>query len=247
MKLLKNLSILILAAAINYGCSSSNSGTPTTTTPNGIYSGSISGGNASFNGNEKAIVYNNKLIVLSSTSNNIIQIFDSVLTLDNNNITTELYRYNNTSPLISTLTTTGSFVENTSLTVSFIDTATPKIIPDGTISLTANTALYNIASSLNTVTKTWTGTHGGIVQTTTLTIDAQGAITGSDDSGCTIAGSISPADTSINVYNITLTYSICSGFAVPPSGSYSGLAWVENNSLILSVSDNNFARAMILL
>jgi len=54
MNLIKTLSVLIMVTVMSYGCSSDSS----IPSPNGIYSGTITGGEPTFNGiEEKGIIY----------------------------------------------------------------------------------------------------------------------------------------------------------------------------------------------
>ena len=140
------VSILLSSSLLLSACggSSSRSPSPAPTpppppapSPNGIYSGSITGGVTGRNGSEKAIIYNNQLIVVS-TDNSLQQLFNGNLTVSDTNLNDgDVDYYNNGTPKITTLTISGSFVESQSATINFSDNATTGTpIPDGTINLT---------------------------------------------------------------------------------------------------------------
>ncbi|NOX43618.1 MAG: hypothetical protein GXP19_07790 [Gammaproteobacteria bacterium] len=244
MNLIKTLSVLTLAAAMSYGCSNDSS----TPSPNGIYSGTITGGlGAPSNGGEKGIIYNGRMMVFS-TAIDIQSFFDSQLTVVDTGFTATLSIYDNSFPVASTADLAGTFVHNTSVTATFINT-TDISITDGTINLTANTSLYNKNSSAATVTGSWQGTHGNVRNATSLTIDGLGVIAGNDVQGCNFTGTISPADTSINVYNVSITSTGGVGCTSLPAATYTGLAWTEgaNDTILnLTIADGTNARAVIL-
>jgi hypothetical protein len=54
-----------------------------------------------------------------------------------------------------------------------------------------------------------------------ITISSSGAISGSDDSGCSFSGQVSIIDTDYSIANVTLNASSCDDSSV--NGSYSGL------------------------
>jgi len=246
MNLIKNLTVITLAAAMGYGCSSSS--TPPAT-PNGIYTGTLTGGiGAPFNGGEKGIIYNDRFIVFS-TPFGIQQIFDATLTVTDTSFTALVDNYNNISTKIYTADLSGTFIANTSVNATVTNLPDGTGSTDSTIILNADTTLYNRGSNNATVAGSWQGVIGGSLSsiTTTLSIDATGTITsGSDSEGCNLTGSVIPADTSVNVYNATLISTGCNSLS---PATYTGLAWTEgdtNGTLNLSVSNGTQGRTVIL-
>ncbi len=246
MKLLNNLAIITLAATVGYGCSSSS---PPPPTPNGIYTGTLTGGvGAPFNGGEKGIIYNNRFIVFSP-SLGIQQIFDATLIIADTSFSSRVDNYNNISTKIYTADLSGTFVAGSSVNATVTNLPDGTGSTDSTIILDADTALYNRGSNSATVAGSWQGTIGGSLSniTTTLIIDTAGTITsGFDDQGCNFTGSVTPADTSVNVYNATIISADCN--SLPPA-TYTGLAWTEGDTdgtLNLSVSDGTQGRTVIL-
>jgi len=251
MKLLNTLSILALATTLNVGCGSDGGGSAGS--PNGIYTGSITGGRgAPFNGDEKGVIYNNKMMVFSS-ANGIRQMFESQVTQSGSTLSgTIIYHPADSAPSTSSLTLSGSFVADTSATINFTD-ATGSQPPDGTINLISNPTSFNKGSSSATILATWQGLHGGVGNGSTIMVSATGAITGSSDLGCTYTGTILPADTNINIYDVNLiTGSDCDDSIVEflaINTTYTGFAWTEGvNDEILNfaVSDGTNSRFMVL-
>ncbi|MFK5948229.1 MAG: hypothetical protein QM500_05625 [Methylococcales bacterium] len=254
MKLLKNLSILTLTAAISYGCSSSDSGTTATPSPNNIYSGTITGGATALNGiEEKGIFYNNRLLVLSRKADGIDQLFDINLTTTNLSLTGTGTVYDGSSIFLTNLDYDGSFVDNISTTLNFTDAGTISY-PPGTLNLITSTTLMTKGSATSKLIGSWSGGFGGgFFGQMNLTIDATGTITAGGDQApldCVFTGTITPADTNINVYNAAITSD--GGTALNctmPAGAYTGLAWTEGDTdgtLVLMFADGLKGRAVIL-
>ena len=248
MNAVKTVSTLVLASALVYGCGGGGGGS--TPSPNGIYSGSITGGREAngSNGGEKAIIYEGRVIVFS-TALGIQQIFDGDLSVSGTSLAGQMGWFDNDTTFgTGEVAVTGTFVQDSSAEINFSDLDTVSPYPDGVISLTENTQLYERGSSLNVVAGMWSADHGGIVITTDFTIDAAGAITGSDNGGCIISGAIAPVDENINVYNVNVQYTNCA-YDPGMDGSYTGLAWTEgasDNILNISYSNTVFGRAMIM-
>ncbi len=252
MNLLKNLLVITLASAVGNGCGGGGGG-GTTASPNGIYTGNITGGRgAPFNGDEKGVIYNNRMMVFSS-ANGIRQMFESQITQADTALSgTIIYYPANSAPTTSSLTLTGSFVADTSATINFTD-ATGSQPPDGTINLTSNPTLFNRGSSPATIEATWQGLHGGVGNGSTIQVSATGAITGNSDLGCTYTGTILPADTSVNIYNVNLiTGSDCDVGSLEflaVNTTYTGFAWTEGDNdetLNFTVSDGTNSRSIVL-
>jgi len=129
-------------------------------------------------------------------------------------------------------------------------------LPDGTFNLTASTALLSKGSASSRLEGTWSGNFGlDFARGMSLVMDASGNITlGSADNApadCAFSGSITPADTSINIYNVNLISDGGSGVSTCGllAGSFSGLAWTEGDTdgtLIVMVADGVQGRAVIL-
>jgi hypothetical protein len=117
-------------------------------------------------------------------------------------------------------TLSGTVSEHSSITASYNFTTDNGTATSGTISLTFDPS-YNSASSLATVTGTYSDGNGGMV-----TVDASGAITGSNpNSGCTVNGSVAIADATYDVYTVSTTYSGCVGIYAALNGiTLTGLA-----------------------
>ncbi len=246
MNLIKNLTVITLAAAMGYGCGGGGGSAPAT--PDGIYSGTVTGGRGTPpNGDEKAIIYNGRMMVFP-TVDEIQSLFDSQLTITDTSFTGALDIYTNVSlKRSSVVELTGTFIANTSITASFTITSGNNLT-DGTINLNADTAIYNKGSNAATVTGSWSGVHGGAGDSTSLAIDATGNITsGTDTEGCNFTGTVIPADTSVNVYNVTIVSTGGAGCVILPAATYTGLAWTEgaaDGTLFLSVANGTSSRTV---
>ena len=249
MKSFKTLSICVLSTTVLLGCGGGGGSTPT---PNGIYTGTVTGGAGSPpygpNGDEKGIIYNNRLMVFSNVYD-IQQMYDASITVTGSSFSGTVSNYDNSnSPKRFTADLSGTFTTNTSVTAS-VTNFSRSGFTDATITLTADTSLYNRGSSAATVTGSWQGTHSGMVITSTLAIDSAGAITGSDDQGCNFTGTIAPADTTLNVYNVSITSTGGAGCTSLPAATYTGFAWTEGASdttMNLTVADGINSRSVIL-
>jgi len=249
MNLIKNLTVITLAAAVGYGCSSSSTPPPT---PNGIYSGAeaVTGGRSGANGDEKGIIYNGRMMVFATVFD-IQSLIDSQLTITDNSLTGTLNFYGNKFPLSGTAELLATLNDDGSVAGTFTATPTPGTnISDGTLDLTAEPDTFNKGSNLATVAGSWQGTYGGVGDATSLTIDATGTITvGLDDFGCNYTGTVIPADTSINVYNVTIVSTGGTGCTTLPASTYTGLAWTEgvtDSTLNLTVTDGTNSRSIVL-
>ena len=254
----KAISLVLTIASVFglTGCGSSGGGGGTAASPNGIYTGTITGGETLPNIiGEKGIIYNGKLLVLSKESDAIQQFFEANLSATNTSLTGNGFRYDNIS-LLNNVSYNGTFVENQSATISFTDSGNGSL-PPGTINLTASTTLLSKGSATSRLNGIWTGGVGpSLVGQMSLELDANGNITPGNSSAdtagsnCTFTGSIVPADTTINVYDATITSNGGTGCTMP-TGSYTGLAWTEGDfdgTLILMVSNSTLkgSRAVIL-
>jgi len=249
MKNLKTLSAVAAISLIGFGCSSSSGDGASTSTLSGIYTGVVIGGRSSANGDEKAIIYNDRLMMFATVFN-IQSVMDSQLTVTDSNFTGTLSIYSNFASINFTGTAdlSGNIDSNNIVSATFINTnATTN---DGSFTLTPNTTVYSKGSNLSRVTGSWQGTHGGLSDATTIAVDATGTITsGSDLEGCNFTGSIIPADTSVNVYNATLISTGGTGCTSLPPATYTGFAWTEgttDTTMNFTVADGINSRSVIL-
>ena len=84
-----------------------------------------------------------------------------------------------------------------------------------------------------------------------LVINTNGEITSGGDTPfvCTFVGSLTSADTSINIYQVNITSTSGGSPCTMPVGDYTGLAWTEGDSdgtLVLMVANGTDGRAVIL-
>ena len=249
---------VVLSGLALSGCGSSSSGVTTTSvSSNGIYSGNITGGSTSFNGvEEKGIIFNGRLLVLSNNANGVSQIFDGTLTEPAISLAGTGASY---SPTVKRgdIAYDGSFSTGLSATINFteITTGTPTV-PVGTIALTSDTAAYDKGADTTRLAGTWTGIFAsGFALSMSLAIDATGNILGGSSSadlftdGCLFTGSLSVIDAAVNVYRVNLISDGGSGQCTLPTGAYSGLSWTEgatNGTLVLMAADGSKGRAVVL-
>jgi len=250
--------VIVAAGLALSGCGSSGGGT-TVTSPNGIYTGAITGGDASSNGTEeKAIIYNNRMMVLSNNSNGVSQIFDFSLTDPAASLVGTGVRYSPFPSKLNDLSLDGTYQDGVSATANFTEQTTGTVtLSPGTFNLTENTALFDRGADLTRLSGTWTGIYdAGFGKVMTLVIDSSGVIDGansidSSGSSCGFSGAFSIVDATLNIYSINLVSDggnmviVCDLGA----GTFSGLAWTEGNTngaLVLIAADGNKARAVVL-
>lgn len=203
---------LLLAGLTMAGCGGSSGGGTTATSPNGIYSGTITGGNSSFNGiEEKGVIYNNRMMVLSNNANGVSQLFDADLSEPSVSLTGTGVRYSSTGLNLNTVAYSGVYVAEQSANVDFTEVTTgAPTLSDGTIVLTADTSTYSKSADISKVAgNTWTGFFdSGFGLSMSIVVDATGNIVaGSLDDvagGCVFTGSLSVIDPAINLYTVNL-------------------------------------------
>lgn len=241
MKLTNTLLALAMSSLAITGCSSSSdSATPT---PDGLYTGSITGGYGDFpdgpSGDEKAVIIDNRVMVFSSVVNSPLdpqQMFDASIIIDGSTFAGDAKIYDNNLATTGSVTFNATYITNESVTIQFTDPVS-STIPEGTINLTYSTDLNAKGSNLSFVNATWNALHGGLGNSTTMTINNNGSLSGSDDS-CAFTGSTSPISTDKNLYNFSITTaSTCSStFAsLDPNTTYSGYAWTEIDNSMLNL------------
>ena len=254
IKTLVSAVVVVTGVALT-GCGSSSGGGGSVASPNGIYTGTITGGSTSFNGiEEKAIIYNNRKLVLSNKADGVSQLFDANLTDPANSLTGTGFRYDPAGPKLNSVNFSGSYVSDVSASVDFVEDTTGAVtLPPGTINLTEDTALSSKGSDLSRLNGTWVGTFVAGSQMT-LIIDAAGNIgASSGDSGggadCGFTGAFSILDAAVNVYALSLISDGGGAGCFVAAATYSGLAWTEgdsNGTLVLIAADGNNGRAVIL-
>lgn len=106
----------------------------------------------------------------------------------------------------STATLSGSVMERSSIAITATGTSSSGLAL-GTSTTTAQfDALYNMDSSLSTISGSWTGSTGNV-----LTVGAGGQLVTTDSStGCTLSGQVSIIDSAYNAYAATGMISNCS-------------------------------------
>jgi len=258
-KQLLTAAVMVAAGLALSGCSSSSDGETSVTSPNGVYSGIITGGDVSSNGTEeKAIIYNNRMMVLSNNSNGVSQIFDFSLTDPATSLAGTGVRYSPFPSKLNDLMLGGTYQDGISATANFTEQTTGAVtLSPGTISLTENTGLFDRGADLTRLSGTWSGIYdAGFGKVMTLVIDSSGVIDGtnsidSNGSSCGFSGAFSIVDATLNIYSINLISDggnmviVCDLGA----GTFSGLTWTEgdtNGTLVLMASDGNKARAVVL-
>ncbi len=257
IKSLVSAAVVVLGLVLT-GCGSSGGGS-SVTSPNGIYSGSITGGNLTFNGlEEKAVIYNNRIMVLSNNSNGVSQIFDMEVVDASVSLAGTGANYSPFPSKLNDLIIDGTFVSGSSASIEFVEQTTGTVtLTPGTINLTASPAIYSKGSDLVRLSGTWSGIYdSGFGKVMTLTINANGMIDvassiDSNGSSCGFTGTFSLLDSAVNVYSLNLISDggdqviVCDLGA----GTFSGLAWTEgaaDETLVLLTSDGNKARAVVL-
>jgi len=255
IRYLVHLSVLV-AAALGLSACGGGGGSSSAGSPNGIYTGSITGGQVNFNGGEKAVIYNGKMLLFSMPGG-MQQIFDMPFTQNGKNINGKISISNNSIPFFGTTTATGSFVAGQSVDLSFTDILKKNTsivlsgTTPGTINLVTKTAGYNQGSNLNLLDNaTWTGVHGGFNESTTITFTSTGDISGATtNEGCAFTGTTSIPDSTKNLYIISVVTSDETNCVSLPPSTYNGFAWFDegdNNTLNFVVSDGSYARAIVL-
>ncbi len=192
-------------------------------------------------------------MMVFSSANSIRQMFESQIIQSGSTLSgVIIYHPADSLASSSSLTLTGSFIANTSATINFTD-ATGSQPPDGTINLISNPTSFNKGSSSATIEATWSGLHGLVGNGSTIMVSSTGAITGSSDLGCTYTGTILPADTSVNIYDVNLiTGSDCDVATLEflaNNTAYTGFAWTEGDNdetLNFTVSDGTNSRSVVL-
>jgi hypothetical protein len=90
---------------------------------------------------------------------------------------------------------------------------------------------YAALSDNSSSTATISGNYTDAVTGATVSISSTGVMTGADSSnGCQLNGSVSTADSTHNLYEVSYTYSDCTGSYQPLIGvQFTGLAYLNSN------------------
>lgn len=237
--------ILVVSTLLTAACGGGDSGgstsppkpTPIATTP-GIYSGSFTSSTSGTGGDLVGIVTADGQARFFSTTNGG-QYFGSVPTTGTTvtGTVTGIAPGGTTWPdltLSAPFTLTVTAKAQSSLTGSYSGGG-----DQGTFSFTYQ-PIYERPSSLAIVAGVYTGTPNG--DTTTVAIDANGVVTGSDSYGCVYNGSVTVPNSAANYYDVSVTATTCG----PNDGTFTGLATLgdasatsQNNVLIFQINNGN--------
>ncbi len=116
-------------------------------------------------------------------------------------------------------TLNGTVATGSTLTLTLTFTTNDGTAMSGSWSLTFNT-LTNNGSSLGTIAASYTDTASGSM----LTISSNGTLTGTEQNGCVVNGSLSIINSAYDIYQVTITYTSC-------TGTYAALNGVELTGL----------------
>lgn len=179
---------------------------------NGIYFGSgYENGFGSFD--VVALVDNGRMYAASTTD---VGYMGSLTPEGDNKFTSSLTLYDYDNYSFDSASVSGSYANKTSISGGY----SRKSGPTGDIELEYLEELYEYPSSLESISGIWTVTN--VTNSTTVTFNAKGDITGQDSAGCVFSGSLSTPDTSVNMYRLTLKIESCGD----GNGTYQGLAAV---------------------
>lgn len=128
-----------------------------------------------------------------------------------------------------TATTTNFRIDGTVfLTVNMTGTDTTKSIISGTYT-SSNESSGSFSLAYNSVTdknsfSAITDINWTELSTSVISIDSTGAVTGVNASGCVFLGTISMIDSTVNIYNLSLSVSSCDAF----NGTYAGYIFISD-------------------
>jgi hypothetical protein len=226
--LCRNLSIgcaaLILMTACGGGGSTSSGGTTPNASPGGIWNGTESSTGLAITGivDEAGEFHfirsdSTQYVGTASTAGNAISAsFDGY---------TEVGTTFADGSTHGTGSLSGTIQERTSISSTTQFTTDAGTSSNGTLSLTFN-SLYNLASSLATISGNYTDPNSGDV----ISITGAGAVTWQDAAtGCVGNGTISIIDAAYNAYRVQFSYASCTGAAAVLNGvAFSGLGTLDN-------------------
>jgi len=167
----------------------------------GVYSGTTSSGSTF----ESIVLPNDKIYAIYGTVSGNVLTLDGMVagqgtsgndTFTASTVTDFLY-----TGAVNTGTLTATDVPGSSITGTLTENGTP-ITFNGTASSSFN---YNTPASVSDITGTWTGTllDGS---PTTVTINSNGSLSGSDSSGCSFTGTVTADSSNKNFFDISVTF-----------------------------------------
>ena len=115
--------------------------------------------------------------------------------------------------------------------VSLSGVLTLQDIEQHSFNLNYPSEVYDNSVSLSQLVDVWSEESAGIIET--LSIDSDGAVTGSDSSGCVVNGQLTMINTDFNLHDVSLTYSNCAN----KDGVYLGKGFFVDSSTTSDPSD----------
>jgi hypothetical protein len=199
---------LFLGACGGGGSSSTPVGVVTTADATGVWQGTITeNGVGTFD--VVGLIYEDDLRFISVDSG---VVYEGTISITGTNFTATTTNIDIVNGgVISTSTLAGTVITASSITGTY----TSSDGSSGSFSLTYD-PITTRGASLATIEGNWSVTDGTF--TITLSIDANGLLTGSDTDFCVYNGTVSVLDPAVNIYGISLTASSCGAF----DGAYEG-------------------------
>jgi len=184
---------------------SGNPPPPSTAIPEGIWGGATSDGAA-----VSLLVLETGQYYLVPTSPTIDGLVEGIMTASNYSFTDAAAVVYSSSTTLVAGTVSGSFIAKTSLSGTLTTAqALSSPFPQGATSVTFNgnyNSLYDTPATVAEAVGTWSGQTSVSTSPVTLTVAANGAVSGSDGI-CTFSGSVSPRPTGKHVLDGTVTFS----------------------------------------
>jgi hypothetical protein len=239
---------LLGLGGLMYGCGSSDSGTPPNANPTGYYSQgslSVSDGTITDNNALQAMVYNDRIIMMSAANN---LLYDGTITsINQSSFSATFTIYDNGQNLV-TASATGTITQGSSVTGTLSGTG----LGNGTFSLTyalGNNNPAAIARIERFPLQDWEGINGSLFQRY-YKVDSAGLLLADDTTGlgdfrnCNMGGTFIPIS-GVNVYTINVTVTGCQNTAINGT-NYSGLAASRSevntdDRFILAVSNSTYS------
>lgn len=226
------LGIFIVASIASCGGSGGDSGggSNATVSANGLWEGTFTeNGVGTFD--VSGLLYNGRIIAISELAG---VIYDGSYTVSGNNISANVTAYQIGGSVFATSTISGTVSEENSIATTF----NTSYGTSGSMSLSFNN-IYNRSSSLSLIAGSWNYTSGSY----SLTITAQndGSFFGQDSDGCVLNGNITIIDATHNLYNTSVSVTLCGVL----NGTYTGFSGLldnitTNDTLQVAVSNSNY-------
>jgi hypothetical protein len=217
----------VLAASCLAGCNSSTSGSDVTTTQSatGIWAGTDSVTNLQVTG-----------IINSGGQATFIRSdgvqFAGTVDVSGTTLAATVTGYTNFNQTFSDGSTYGIGTLNGTVSTGSSLTATLTFTTNGGTALTGSWSLsFETLSNSASSTGAVQGSYADI-DNTTLAIASNGVMSEQNTTtGCVLNGSISTNDSSVNVYQVSYTLSVCTGTYAPLNGvQFTGLAYLDTNN-----------------